>query len=83
MAAQDFQLISFPSTRDSETQSGFDFPEPLTEKYRPRKINDFVGLDKVKRIMTKLAAKPFNSSWFFLGNSGNKLRQVLRKAGVL
>lgn len=51
-------------------QTGFEFPQPLTEKYRPGKISEFVGLDKIKRAMTKLVTKPYPSAWFFLGNSG-------------
>jgi replication factor C subunit 2/4 len=48
----------------------FDFPAPLSEKYRPQTIDDFVGLDKPKRIMRKLAANPFSSAWIFVGPSG-------------
>lgn len=61
--------LMFPDVT-ANLQQGFSFPEPLTEKYRPRKIAEFVGLDKVKRVMGKLASAPFNSAWFFLGNSG-------------
>jgi replication-associated recombination protein RarA len=59
----------FQSFPDSG-QTDFPFPTPLTEKYRPTAIADFVGLDKIKKAMTKLAAKPFQSAWFFLGPSG-------------
>jgi replication-associated recombination protein RarA len=48
----------------------FDFPQPLAEKYRPTRISDFVGLDKVKRVVTKLAVNPFPSAWLFVGPSG-------------
>lgn len=48
----------------------FEFPQPLTEKYRPRSIGAFVGLDKIKKIMGRLAAQPFNSAWLFIGPSG-------------
>jgi replication-associated recombination protein RarA len=51
-------------------QIGFEFPQPLTEKYRPMQIADFVGLDKPKRIMSKLVANPFPSAWLFVGPSG-------------
>lgn len=44
--------------------------ELLTDKYRPRAISDFLGLDKAKTICAKLAAKPFASSWIFVGDSG-------------
>lgn len=42
----------------------------LTEKYRPSAISDFLGLDKAKTICAKLAAKPFDSAWLFVGDSG-------------
>jgi replication-associated recombination protein RarA len=51
-------------------QIGFEFPQPLTEKYRPTRIADFAGLDKPKKIMSKLAANPFPSAWLFTGPSG-------------
>lgn len=51
-------------------QSTFDFPQPLSEKYRPQRIQDFVGLDKAKRIVSKLAVNPYPSAWLFLGSSG-------------
>jgi replication factor C small subunit len=46
------------------------FPEPLTEKYRPRTVDDFCGLAKPKAIAKKLIARPFASSWWFVGPSG-------------
>lgn len=68
--AASFQLTSetIPSLISDNLAS--EFPQPLTEKYRPRTIDAFVGLDKVKKIMSKLATSPFNSAWFFLGPSG-------------
>jgi replication-associated recombination protein RarA len=51
-------------------QIGFEFPQSLTEKYRPHSIDDFVGLEKPKAICRKLAAKPFDSAWLFVGPSG-------------
>lgn len=51
-------------------QDGFSFPQQLTEKYRPTRIDDFAGLEKPKAIMRKLAASPRPSSWLFLGPSG-------------
>ena len=46
------------------------FPMPLAEKYRPRGIADFVGLDKPKRILSKFAANPYQSAWIFIGPPG-------------
>lgn len=48
----------------------FDFPVSLAEKYRPRSIDAFIGLDKPKNVMRKLAANPFPSAWLFVGPSG-------------
>lgn len=42
----------------------------LTEKYRPLKISEFVGLDKAKKLCSKLASEPFDSAWLFVGASG-------------
>ena len=48
----------------------FAFPQSLSEKYRPKSIADFVGLDKPKRIVAKFAAQPYPSAWLFVGPSG-------------
>jgi putative ATPase len=48
----------------------FAFPQSLAEKYRPRKVADFIGLEKQRRILSKLAANPFASAWLFVGPSG-------------
>jgi replication-associated recombination protein RarA len=54
----------------SHTQTGFEFPLPLTDKYRPRKIADFAGLTKPKQFCAKLASNPRPSAWRFVGPSG-------------
>jgi DNA polymerase III delta prime subunit len=46
------------------------FPMPLSEKYHPHAIADFVGLDKPKRILSKFAANPYPSAWLFVGPPG-------------
>ena len=46
------------------------FPQSLAEKYRPRTIAEFIGLDKPKKILAKFAAKPYWSAWLFVGPSG-------------
>lgn len=46
------------------------FPQPLTEKYRPRAIEDFVGLQKPRKVLESFISKPFDSAWLFLGPSG-------------
>lgn len=42
----------------------------LTESYRPATIAEFAGLEKPKRILSKLLANPFESAWLFIGPSG-------------
>src|SRR5271169_3985859 len=46
------------------------FPMSLAEKYRPRAIAEFVGLDKPKRILAKFAASPYASAWLYVGPPG-------------
>jgi replication-associated recombination protein RarA len=58
------------TTPAEDSQNGFDFPEQLTEKYRPKTFADFVGLDKPKKIMQNLAARPRESAWLLVGPSG-------------
>jgi DNA polymerase III gamma/tau subunit len=48
----------------------FAFPVSLSEKYRPRTVAEFVGLDKPKRILAKFASAPYPSAWLFVGPSG-------------
>ena len=52
-------------------QTSIEFPASLSEKYRPRLLDDFVGLDKPKRVLQKFAASPFpNAAFLFVGPSG-------------
>jgi hypothetical protein len=39
-------------------QEGFEFPQQLTEKYRPTRIADFVGIDKAKAVCLNLLRRP-------------------------
>ena len=48
----------------------FRFPQPLAEKYRPRAIADFVGLERPKKIIGQFAARPYQSAWLFVGPPG-------------
>jgi replication-associated recombination protein RarA len=54
----------------ADSQPSIAFPAALTERYRPRTVSEFIGLDKPKRLAAKLAAQPFESAWLFLGPSG-------------
>jgi replication-associated recombination protein RarA len=48
----------------------FAFPQSLAEKYRPRRIAEFAGLEKQRKILSKLAAHPYPSAWLFVGPPG-------------
>jgi replication-associated recombination protein RarA len=48
----------------------FAFPQSLAEKYRPRAIADFVGLEKPKKIIGRFAENPYQSAWLFVGPPG-------------
>lgn len=55
----------------SPSQGGFAFPASLSEKYRPHRMADFVGLDKAKKVLSKFADAPFpNAAFLFVGPSG-------------
>jgi putative ATPase len=52
------------------SQTDLTFPVSLTERYRPQSVDGFIGLTKPKALCAKLAARPFDSAWLFLGPSG-------------
>ena len=58
------------ATQELFIQPEFQFPQQLTDKYRPRRIADFVGLEKPKNVCRRLAANPVPSAWLFRGPSG-------------
>lgn len=60
----------FGNSSDNGAQSALDFPQPLTDRYRPRTMAEFVGLAKPKALIAKLAARPIPSAWLFVGPSG-------------
>ena len=66
----ELQLTSAAILPDAALQSGFDFPVSLTEEYRPRHIDQFVGLDKVRKIAAHLIAHPKACALRFVGPSG-------------
>jgi replication factor C subunit 2/4 len=58
------------STHTLFEQAGFQFPQLLAERYQPKTVEQFVGLDKPKKIMAKFADNPYPSAWLFVGPSG-------------
>lgn len=52
------------------SQSTLSFPQPLAEKYRPRTIGDFIGLEKQRKVLGAFALRPVSCAWLFLGPSG-------------
>jgi DNA polymerase III gamma/tau subunit len=51
-------------------QGGLIFPAALSEKYRPRTLEAFIGLEKQKRVLAKLAASPRPCALTFCGEPG-------------
>lgn len=47
-----------------------EFPQSLAEKYRPKKLADFVGVERPRMVMEAFVKRPFSSAWFLLGSSG-------------
>lgn len=45
-------------------------PVRLTEKYRPHRIDDFVGHDKIKAVLSKFIKNPYPNAFLFSGSSG-------------
>src|SRR5271168_4345998 len=67
----DLELTSGAATMpDAAMQSGFDFPVSLTEEYRPRTLDQFVGLEKPRRIAANLIRSPKSCALRFIGPSG-------------
>jgi replication-associated recombination protein RarA len=51
-------------------QSGFSFPQSLTEKYRPQSFEQFAGMEKQKKILQGFARNPYPTSFLFVGAPG-------------
>lgn len=44
--------------------------QSLCEKYRPRRIADFVGLERAKTVLQKFATRPYRTAFLFSGPPG-------------
>lgn len=51
-------------------QDGLAFPQSLADKYRPRTIADFIGIEKPRKVMAAFCNAPRPSAWRFIGASG-------------
>jgi DNA polymerase III gamma/tau subunit len=51
-------------------QAGLSFPASLSVKYQPQTINSFLGLDKAKRVLSKLVVQPRPCALTFCGEPG-------------
>src|SRR5437867_4365739 len=51
-------------------QTGFEYPLPLVEKYQPRKIADFIGLEGPKRLFRNLLRAPRPVAVLLVGPPG-------------
>src|SRR6266568_7389908 len=51
-------------------QNGFDYPMPLVEKYQPRKVEDFIGLEGSKRLFANLLKTPRPMAVLLVGPPG-------------
>src|SRR5438034_10316917 len=51
-------------------QNGFDYSMPLVEKYQPRRIEDFIGLEGPKRLLANLLRAPKPVAVLLVGSPG-------------
>lgn len=51
-------------------QATLSFPQSLTEAYKPQTLDEFCGLEKQRKILSKLAASPRPCALLFEGASG-------------
>jgi replication-associated recombination protein RarA len=58
------------ATMFTEPQGGLAFPQSLADKYRPRTIQGFLGLDKPRKIAANFATNPRAAAFLFKGPSG-------------
>jgi DNA polymerase III gamma/tau subunit/predicted DNA-binding transcriptional regulator AlpA len=42
----------------------------LVDKYQPKTLSAFAGLDRTRKILECFSAEPYNSAWLFLGPAG-------------
>lgn len=60
------RVLARERERERESQP----KQRLIDKYRPKRIRDFLGLENVKKVLIPFAAQPYPSAWLFRGPSG-------------
>ena len=45
-------------------------PVRLIEKYRPHKVEDFVGHPRIKAVLSKFVRDPYPAAFLFVGSPG-------------
>lgn len=55
---------------DMDLAPAFEFPQPLTEKYRPATIAGFAGLAEVKKSLAGYINRPRDCGMLFVGSAG-------------
>lgn len=51
-------------------QVALSFPEKLTERYKPARIQDFIGIEKPKRVLARFAQNPRPMAFLLVGPAG-------------
>jgi replication-associated recombination protein RarA len=64
------QLDAEPAKQTGLDLTGNVIPQSLSDKYRPTKIEDFIGLEKQRKVLSAFAKRPCACAWLFLGPSG-------------
>jgi DNA polymerase III gamma/tau subunit len=85
MSLFDGMSMTTGATSAQSAQEGFSFPASLSERYRPTKFADFVGLEKPRKVLAKFASNPFpNAAFLFVGPSGTgKTSMALALCGAI
>jgi len=51
-------------------QVGMAFPAPLADKYMPRRVADFIGIEHITVPLSAFIANPHEAAWLFVGPPG-------------
>lgn len=71
-------LFGTPVQTSPAVQAGFEYPQPLTEKYAPMHVSEFVGLEQAKKVAANVVASPAPRNLLFIGPSGTGKTRMAR-----